>query len=450
MKIRILPICFLIVIISAQISFAQKQLKRRGFVGLGYRAIIQADIDSLKLPDGRGLIVNQVLSNTPAERAGIKVGDILKKYDENMILDQSQFLIILRKYFAGDTIKISLLRNRTLKTANLILEAFPEEKSDEIDIQYTSFPTGGIYLRAVITSPLQSKNTKLPALLIVSALNSPQLIGASFYSLHRELAYVVTKAGFRTLRFELRGYGDSEGEDYRTTDFYTEVQDNLAALDYLMNRNDVDKDNVFVFGISTGGQVAAILANKKEIRGLIASNTIGRTFYERMVETLRLQGKFSGDSDSEIDQTIKNYLNLTVSVANGDSLNSILKRSPELSSLVNQNNRIMDDRTVEYWCQQLNLNLSDIYKKIIEPVLVLYAESDFLTQLACHEHIRDVLSSAGNKDVTLTVIPNCDHSFSYAKDKRESFENYRTRNFKLNPEPARQITEWLTTHAKIN
>jgi alpha-beta hydrolase superfamily lysophospholipase len=285
-------------------------------------------------------------------------------------------------------------------------------------------------------------------LLIVSALSSPQLIGASFYSLQRELAYAVSKAGFRVMRFELRGYGDSEGEDYRTTDFNTEVEDNLSALDYLMNRDDVEKDNVFVFGISTGGQVAAILANKKEIRGLITSNTIGRTFYERLVETLRLQGKLSGDSDSEIDQSIKNYLNLAVSVAHGDSLNSILQKSPELSKLVNQNNRIMDDRTVAYWRQQLNLNLSDIYSKINEPVLILYAESDFLTRLACHEHIRDVLASAGNKDVILTVIPNCDHAFSYARDHKESYENYKKGNFKLNSEPIRQITEWLTIHVR--
>ncbi len=446
---RFFPICILLLIIVAQISFAQKQLKRRGFVGLGYRAITQADIDSLNLLDGNGLIVNRVLSNTPAERAGIKVGDILEKYDEHDILDQSQFLTILRKYYAGDNIKISLLRNGKPKTVNLLMEAFPEEKNDELDIEYTSFPSKGIYLRAVVTAPLQTKNKILPALLIVSALGSPQLIGTPFYSLQRELAYAVSKSGFRVMRFELRGAGDSEGEDYRTTDFNTEVQDNLAALDYLMNRNDVAKDNVFVFGISTGGQVAAILANKKELRGLIACNTIGRTFYERMVETLRLQGKFSGDSDSEIYQSIKNYLNLAVSVAHGDSLNSILQKSPELSRLVNPNQRIMDDRTVAYWHQQLNLNLSDIYSKITEPVLVLYAESDFLTQLACHEHIRDVLAASGNKDVTLTVIPNCDHAFSYARDRKESFDNYKKGNFKLNPEPARQITDWLTTHTRI-
>jgi len=444
MKKFILYNFILLFIIFVQVGLAQKELKRRGFIGLGYRAITQADIYSLKLPEGKGLIVNRVLPNTPAERSGIKVGDILNKLDERDILGQSEFLAILRKYYAGDTIKITLLRNGKPKVVNLVMQALPKEKSDEIDIEYTSFPSGGIYLRAVVTSPLESQNKKLPSLLIVSALNSPQLIGASFYSLYRELAYAVSKAGLRVLRFELRGYGDSEGADYRTTDFNTEVKDNLTALDYLMNRDDVDKDNVFVFGISTGGQVAAILANKREIRGLITCNTIGRTFYERMIETLRLQGKFSGDSDSEIDQTIKNYFNLTISVSNGESLNSILQRSPELSKLVNQNNRIMDDRTIGYWRQQLNLNLSDIYSKITESVLVLYAESDFLTQLACHEHVREVLTSAGNEDVSLTVIPNCDHVFSYAKDKKESFENYKIQNFQFNAEPVRHITEWLT------
>lgn len=446
---RFFPICILLLIIVAQISFAQKQLKRRGFVGLGYRAITQADIDSLNLPDGNGLIVNRVLSNTPAGRAGIEVGDILKKYDEHDILDQSQFLTILRKYYAGDNIKISLLRNGEPTTVNLIMEAFPEEKSDEIDVEYTSFSSKGIYLRAVVTSPLKSQNNQLPALLIVSALGSPQLIGTSFYSLQRELAYAATKVGVRVMRFELRGFGDSEGEDYRTTDFNTEVEDNLAALDYLLNREDVDKTRVFVFGISTGGMVAASLASQRETAGLITANTIGRTYFERLVETVRLQNQLAGESAIDTDKQITSYLHLAVPIAQGDSLSLILKTNPDLSQFVNKNNRIMDDRTVAYWRQQLNLNLSEIYSKIIEPVLIIYASSDFLTFLTCHEHIRDVLGATGNKDVTLTVIPNCDHAFSYAKNQKESFENYKTRNFKFNPEPVRQITEWLTIHTKI-
>lgn len=248
------------------------------------------------------------------------------------------------------------------------------------------------------------------------------------------------------LRFELRGFGDSEGEDYRTTDFATEIDDNLAALDYLMSRNDVDPNNVFVFGHSTGGIMAAVLAGKRDIAGVITSCTIGRTFYERLVETVRLQGQLGDEPAVDIDKKIKDYLYLTTSIARGNSLSVILKKNPNLSRFVNKSNRIMDDRTVEYWRQQLNLNLSEIYGEIAEPVLIVYAASDFLTQLACHEHIRDVLSASGNADVMLAVMPNLDHQYAYAKDKKESFENYQTRNFKENPEAPEQMIKWMIKH----
>jgi len=446
MKTGKITIYICMFLVAVQISFAENQLKRRGFAGFGYRAITKADMDSLNLSDMDGIIITRVLPNTPTDRAGLQVGDIIKKYGDNNILDKSQFINITRLYYAGDLVNVSLIRDGRAVSVTLILEAFTEETSDEVEIEYTSFYTKDIQLRAVVTSPLNSGDKKLPALLLVSALNSPRLIGVPYYSMQREIAYEVTKKGFRVMRFELRGFGDSEGEDYQTMDFTTEVNDNLAALDYLMNREDVDKGNVFIMGHSTGGMIAAILASKRKTDGLITSCTIGRTFFERMVETVRLQAQLAGESGIDIDKKEKEYLNLTVSVARGDSLSEILEKNPELSRYVNKNNLIMDDRTVEYWHQQLNLNLSKIYSEITEPILIIYAASDFLTQLECHEHIRDVLVASGNIDVKLSVIPNLDHRYAYAKDKKESFENYKTRNFKNNPEATRQIIEWMLKH----
>ena len=60
--------------------------------------------------------------------------------------------------------------------------------------------------------------------------------------------------------------------------------------------------------------------------------------------------------------------------------------------------------------------------------------------------IRDVLVVSGNPDVTLEVIPGADHAYAFAKDKRESYDNYKTRNFRGNPESIRRVTEWLARH----
>jgi alpha-beta hydrolase superfamily lysophospholipase len=117
---------------------------------------------------------------------------------------------------------------------------------------------------------------------------------------------------------------------------------------------------------------------------------------------------------------------------------------------VNASGRIMDDRNPAYWRQQLNLNLSETYSAVTEPVLIIYAASDFLTQRACHEHIRDVLVASGNENVTLAVIPNLDHAYAHAKDKQASYTNYQTRDFEANPEPINRIVSWLKESAAVD
>jgi pimeloyl-ACP methyl ester carboxylesterase len=433
----------LVLWLSAGVLAAGCDLKSRGFAGFAYRDLTRSDRDSLALGDSSGVMLSQILSGTPADAAGLKAGDIITAYGGHALVDGSQLAGVTRQYFAGDTVSVSFLRDGKPLALQLVLAGVPREASTEVETEYTCFESRGNRLRAVVTSPPSSSGERLPAMLLVSALGSPRLTGTASYSMGRAIAYAAAAAGFRVLRFELAGYGDSEGRDYRESDFDTEVADNLAALDYLAGRLDVEPRRVFVMGHSTGGMVAAILAARRETAGLVTSCTIGRTFYERSLETLRLQSEFGGDTPDVTDTKIKEYLELMTSAARGDSLAGIIRRNAALAKYVNNSGRIMDDRTVDYWRQQLNLNLPEIYGEVTEPVLVVYAASDFLTQLACHEAIRDVLVNAGNGDVTLAVVPGTDHGYTVARDKREAYDNYRKSDRTPNPEPLRRITEWL-------
>lgn len=424
------------------------RLRPAGYAGLIYRDIKSGDMDTLKPADKNGLIITKVFPGSPAEKAGLRIGDILKKYDQNDISDSSGFVTLLRSYHAGDRINVTTLREGGLVRSELVLEEFPKETADGLAIEYASFGNGDIRLRAVIASPAAPGKEKLPALLMVSALSSPRLIGLPYYDMSRNVAFAAAKAGFRVMRFELRGCGDSEGSDYRTQDLNTEINDNLAALDYLAGRPDVDGKKIFIFGHSTGGQIAALLALRRDLAGLITSSTLGRTMLERSLETLRLQYEFDGTPQAEIDEKVKEYADFLVSLRRGESVGSVIQRSPGIARFVNGEKRIMDDRTPEYWKQQLDLNLPGIYGKIKAPVLIIHGTSDFLTMSACHARIRDTLKAAGNPDVTLAEIPDLDHRYAFAGDMKESFQNYKTGNFKENPAAVRTITGWLAGHTE--
>jgi pimeloyl-ACP methyl ester carboxylesterase len=324
--------------------------------------------------------------------------------------------------------------------------AAPVEQADSVGSEYTSFVSGGVRLRAVVTSPKDSEGKRLPGLLIVSALRSPQLIGSSFHSLTRTLAHRAARAGFRVLRFELRGFGDSEGEDYHTTDFETEVADNAAALEYLAARPDVIGSRVIVYGHSTGGMEAAVLAARGKAAGLIVSCTIGRTFLERTADTIRLQATLGGNQPEQVDASVNRYLSFSAAILHGAPTEQ-LRNDSTFAGFFNERGRIMDDRTIDFWRQQLGLSLGGTYSRVRCPTLILYGASDFLTSLACHERIRDVMTASGNPDVTLAVIPACDHAYSWAQDQGEAFRNQQAGGFKENPAAIGRIVDWLRGQA---
>jgi len=423
------------------------ELQSRGFAGFGYRDLTSADLDSLLLKNATGTLVNLIVPGSPADSAGLRVGDVLHYYDGEKISDSSRLLDVIRSHHGGDKITLGIVRRGKPAQLAFTLGTAPRESAADLDVEYTCFESAGTRLRAVVTSPPGSEGVRLPALLMISALGSPRLTQAPSYNMTTEIAYTVSRKGFRVLRFELRGYGDSEGEDYRTTDFDAEVADNVAAFDYLAGRQDVDPERIFLMGHSTGGMVGALVAGRRPCAGFITSCTVGRTFYERSLETLRLQSEFGGDAPAKTDTKLKEYVNLMTAAARGDSLQTILLLNPELGRYVNESGRIMDDRTLDYWRAQINLNLPEAYGKITAPVLIIYCSSDFLTQQACHERIRDVLVSSGNKDVMLEIIPGTDHAYSFAKDKRASFVNYRKRSHTGNPDPINRIAEWLLRHS---
>jgi pimeloyl-ACP methyl ester carboxylesterase len=423
---------------------AASGLPHRAYLGMAFTALSDARADSLHLVSG-GLLLDRVLPGGPAERSGLRAGDIIENLDGQPVPTESALRALLRRHHAGDAIRAAILHGGEHRTVRVVAGGSPEETSDSLDIGYTSFTTGGVRLRAVLASPRGSAGKRLPAVLMVSALGSPQLMATPGYSATRQTAFDLASAGFRVLRFDLRGFGDSEGEDFRTTDFETEVGDNVAAFDYLASRPDVDPKHVFVYGHSTGGMEAAVLAGRRRPGGLIVSCTIGRTMLERMLETVRLQNRLGGQSETTADRDANTYVQFSAAIMRGATAEE-LRRDSTFAQFFNAAGRIMDDRTVEFWRQQLNLPLAAVYERVKCPTLVVWAASDFLTQFACHERIRDVLVGAGNPDVTLRVIPAADHTYSPARDFQDAWENYHGRGFRKNPDAMVPLMEWLWRH----
>lgn len=65
------------------------------------------------LPRGvKGVLVDKVEPNSPAAGAGVRVGDIIKAVDGEVIRDGSELLEVIVKHEAGDVVELGILRNR--------------------------------------------------------------------------------------------------------------------------------------------------------------------------------------------------------------------------------------------------------------------------------------------------------------------------------------------------
>lgn len=74
-------------------------------------------------------------------------------------------------------------------------------------------------------------------------------------------ARAMADKGVASLRIDFRGSGESDGKfEDMTVD--SEIQDGLAALDFLSSRHDVDRHRISVVGMSLGGAVTTAVAGR--------------------------------------------------------------------------------------------------------------------------------------------------------------------------------------------
>jgi fermentation-respiration switch protein FrsA (DUF1100 family) len=117
-------------------------------------------------------------------------------------------------------------------------------------------------------SAMYLRNANSPYAIIFSHGNSEDL-GTVRYKLEE-----LRSMGFSVLSYDYHGYGTSEGRPSEKALY----QDIDAAYDYLINELHVPPGHIIVHGFSLGGAVAADLASRRAVGGLILESTFVSAF----------------------------------------------------------------------------------------------------------------------------------------------------------------------------
>ncbi len=86
-------------------------------------------VEYYKIPTGKGVIVESVTAQGPADLAGIKSGDIITKINNRPVPSNSAFQDIMRGISAGQTIRVHLKHREKFLSTSVNAKVFPPEQA---------------------------------------------------------------------------------------------------------------------------------------------------------------------------------------------------------------------------------------------------------------------------------------------------------------------------------
>ena len=94
---------------------------KAGFLGIQIQNLSEQLSDYFKVKDGNGVLVSEVVKDGPAEKAGLKAGDIITKVDEKDIENAGALTMTIRGYEPETKISVSVIRDGKKKNLEAIL-----------------------------------------------------------------------------------------------------------------------------------------------------------------------------------------------------------------------------------------------------------------------------------------------------------------------------------------
>ena len=162
-------------VIDQLISYGET---RRGWLGVRIQEVTKeiADVEKLKKP--RGALVASVGQNSPADKAGIKAGDIILEFDGKKIDKMRTLPRVVANNKVGKNVKVKIWRNKKLISKNLKLgrlessEEFKEKKSQQKKTEELEIEKLKITVRDLNKEDITSRNLKITKGVVITEISN--------------------------------------------------------------------------------------------------------------------------------------------------------------------------------------------------------------------------------------------------------------------------------------
>ena len=224
---------------------------RGGYIGVGIQEINPERAKALRLSEEAGVEITSVMRESPAEKAGLKSGDVVVAYNGQKVEGMEQFSRLVRETPAGREVKLEIVRSGAPQTIAVRIENRALTRI---------FPGDGVHFNA--------PNIPMPDIpRVFAGLHSPML-GIEAESLEGQLAqYFGAQDGGVLVRSVLK---DSPAE-----------KAGLKAGDVILRVDDIRVNSVADISArlrATSGKAVqlALMRERKEMTIPVTPETAGR------------------------------------------------------------------------------------------------------------------------------------------------------------------------------
>src|SRR6266568_6027551 len=271
----------------------------------------------------------------------------------------------------------------------------------------------GNRLRTFVTRP-KAAQRKVPVIFFVGWLSCDSVeyangesdgFGAIFWRL-------IEQSGYATIRLDKPGVGESQGNCAKA-DFLTELSGYQAAFRSISKYDFMDRDRIFVVGLSNGGGTSVLVPSELPVRGYIAASSWGRTWFEHMLELERVRLTRAGKSAAEIDQAMKVFAQFYDFYLNQKMTpGEVIDRHRDWKDFWYDERDGQYGRPALFYQQLQALNLGGAWEKVNVPVLVIHGTADNIMSDADSRAIADIVNRTHSGQARYEEIKGVDHLLS--------------------------------------
>ncbi len=441
------------------LSFSQSvwadALPRRTVLGLAFTAVPQEAATKLNLKPNEGLLAKRPAPGLSADKAGVAEGDIILRLNGKAV-GLENVASVVKELPSGQELSISIVRDgKPLELKSTAVEKPRDHGNANYEVIYSHIVSNGLRMRTIITKPKSSG--KHPGFMFIQGFSPISydfvLEGSTgdVSSIDGPLLFEFANSGFVTLRVEKPGVGDSEGGPFADVDFTTELDIYRQALKQLKSLDEVDRQQVFLFGHSMGGAFGPMIAAEDPVKGIAVYGAAARTWFEYLLDTVRYQGLVAGESFENTDEKVRLGSRLLAMVfLENKSVEEVKTSHPELSGLADAlfPGGLFSGKTLEFWRQLGETNFPAYWSRCDAHVLAVRGASDFVTYDVDHKLIADVVNKRHPGRGKSLTLADSDHLFHQFATEFESMQNFQKGRF--NPAFSRQLKEWIAEVMKAS